>query len=232
VATPAVAILDVNETLSDLSPLGERFADVGAPPHLLPTWFAATLRDGISLAAAGAYADFRDVARGALRSHLSAVGELHRPLEEAAEHVLDGIANLSPHSDVAPGLRRLREHRIRIATLTNGSPGTADGLLERAGLAGLVDSNLSVIEVGRWKPAPEAYRHACASLGVAEHEAVLIAVHPWDVDGAQRAGLLGAWLNRDGRPWPEVFMAPAFTGPSLAELADALAGDRSGASSA
>jgi 2-haloacid dehalogenase len=36
VATRAVAILDVNETLSDLSPLGERFEEVGAPPHLLP----------------------------------------------------------------------------------------------------------------------------------------------------------------------------------------------------
>jgi 2-haloacid dehalogenase len=34
VPTPAVAILDVNETLSDLSPLGERFEDVGVPPPI------------------------------------------------------------------------------------------------------------------------------------------------------------------------------------------------------
>ena len=196
---------------------------------MLSTWFAATLRDGISLAAAGAYADFRDAARGALRWHLSGVAQLHRPVDEAAEHVLEGIAELSPHPDVAPGLRRLHEHGIRVATLTNSSAATVAGLLDRAGLAELVERNLSVSEVGRWKPAPETYRFACDSLGVAERDAVLIAVHPWDVDGAQRAGLAGAWLDRDGRPWPEVFAAPTVTAHSLPELADALAGQRRGA---
>jgi 2-haloacid dehalogenase len=191
---PAVAILDVNETLSDLAPLGQRFAEVGASPDMLSTWFAATLRDGISLAAAGAYADFRDVARAALRSHLSGVVELRRPLDEAAEHVLASVT-------------------------------TAAGLMERAGLAGLVERNLSVSEVGRWKPAPETYRYACTTLGVAENDAAMIAVHPWDVDGAQRAGLLGAWLDRDGHPWPEVFTKPGVSGRSLPELADALGGD-------
>jgi 2-haloacid dehalogenase len=225
-ASPAVAILDVNETLSDLAPLGQRFAEVGASPDMLSTWFAATLRDGISLATAGAYADFQDVARAALRSHLSGVVGLRRPVDEAAEHVLDGVATLAPHPDVAPGLRRLRERGIRAATLTNASVTTAAGLLERAGLAELVERNLSVSEVGRWKPAPETYRYACATLGVAEHDAAMIAVHPWDVDGAQRAGLLGAWLDRDGHPWPEVFTRPGVTGRSLPELADALGDDR------
>jgi 2-haloacid dehalogenase len=46
---PALAILDVNETLSDLAPLAERFEAAGAPAHLLPTWFAGTLRDGIAI---------------------------------------------------------------------------------------------------------------------------------------------------------------------------------------
>ena len=227
--SPAVAILDVNETLSDLTPLRKRFAELGAPPDLLETWFAATWRDGVSLAAAGAYADFQDVARAALRSHLAGEADLRRPLEEAAEYVLEGVAQLSPHPDVAPGLRRLRERGIRAATLTNASVATAAGLLERAGLAELVERNLSVSEVGRWKPAPETYRYACAALGVAEHDAVMIAVHPWDVDGAQRAGLRGAWLDRDGHPWPEVFTAPAISGRSLPELAAAVAGADPGA---
>jgi 2-haloacid dehalogenase len=65
---PVVAILDVNETLSDLSPLGERFEEVGAPRHLLPTRFASTLRDGIALTASGRYAPFEDVARDAART--------------------------------------------------------------------------------------------------------------------------------------------------------------------
>ena len=68
---PSVALLDVNETLSDLAPLAERFEQVGAPGDLVQTWFAATLRDGMALAASGRYADFPDVARAALRSLLA-----------------------------------------------------------------------------------------------------------------------------------------------------------------
>jgi 2-haloacid dehalogenase len=78
VTPPAVAIFDVNETLSDLSPLGDRFEELGAPGGLLPGWFAATLRDGIALAASGAYADFREVGRANLLAQLAGVEGLRR----------------------------------------------------------------------------------------------------------------------------------------------------------
>ena len=219
---PSVAILDVNETLSDLAPLAGRFEEVGAPGGLLPTWFAATLRDGIALAASGQYAAFPDVARAALLALLARVGGLTRPLDEAADHVLAGIGTLPLHPDVEPGLRRLREAGLRIATLTNGSAATTEALLGRAGVADLVERTLDVSEVGRWKPAPEPYWYACRALGVALSAAALIAVHPWDVHGAKRAGLGGAWLDRHGDPYPGVFLAPDATGADLPTLADRL----------
>jgi 2-haloacid dehalogenase len=221
---PSVALLDVNETLSDLAPLAERFEDVGAPGDLLPAWFAATLRDGIALAASGQYAPFPDVARGALRPLLARVGGLGPPLDDAAEHILSGIATLPVHPDVEPGLRRMREAGLRIATLTNGRAASAEGLLERAGVADLVERSLDVSEVGRWKPAPEPYQHACRTLGVAPTAAVLIAVHPWDVHGAMCAGLRGAWLDRHGDPYPGVFRAPDVSAPDLPALVDQLIG--------
>jgi 2-haloacid dehalogenase len=219
---PEVAILDVNETLSDLAPLARRFEEVNAPGHLLGTWFASTLRDGIALAASGAYADFRDVALAALRSLLARVEGVDRPLDEAAEHILAGIGALGVHPDVAPGLRRLREAGVRAATLTNGSAATTEGLLERAGIAGLVERNFDVAEVRCWKPAPEPYRHACRTLGVAPRAAVLIAVHPWDVHGAKCAGLRAAWLDRHGDPYPDVFAGPDVTAGELPAVVDRL----------
>jgi 2-haloacid dehalogenase len=60
---PEVLVLDVNETLSDLEPMRERFEQVGLPGHALDAWFAATLRDGFALTAAGTYPAFRDAAR-------------------------------------------------------------------------------------------------------------------------------------------------------------------------
>jgi 2-haloacid dehalogenase len=219
---PSVAVLDVNETLSDLAPLARRFEEVGAPGDLLRTWFAATLRDGIALAASGRYADFRDVARAALRSLLARVGGLGPSLDEAAEHVLAGMATLSLHPDVEPGLRRMRDAGLRIATLTNGDAAATEALLERAGVIDLVERNLDVSAVGRWKPAPEPYAHTCRTLGVAPDTAVLIAVHPWDVHGAMCAGLRGAWLDRHGHPYPGVFLTPDASAPGLPTLVDRL----------
>ena len=48
---PRLLIFDVNETLSDMSPMAKRFEDVGAPAHLATTWFAGLLRDGFALTA-------------------------------------------------------------------------------------------------------------------------------------------------------------------------------------
>ena len=219
---PAVAIFDVNETLSDLSPLGDRFVELGAPAELLPAWFAATLRDGIALTASGAYADFREVARANLLAQLAGVEGLRRTTAEAAEHVLDGFAALSVHPDVPEGFRLLRDAGVRIATLTNGSVAIARGLLERAGLEELAESNLDVSDVRRWKPAPEPYLYACRELGVQASDAVLVAAHPWDVHGARSAGLRGAWLDREALPYPEVFERPDASGRDLPSLVRAL----------
>jgi len=45
---PEVVVFDVNETLSDMSPIAERFTDIGAPAHLAKLWFATLLRDGFA----------------------------------------------------------------------------------------------------------------------------------------------------------------------------------------
>lgn len=51
---------------------------------------------------------------------------------------------------------------------------------------------------------------------------MLVAVHPWDIDGASRAGLATAWVNRAAGPCPEYFGAPDLRAVSLTDLADQL----------
>ena len=219
---PTLVLFDVNETLSDLEPLHGRLEEVGAPAELLEVWFASTLRDGFALTAAGAYADFRTVALGVLRGRLAQVEALQRDPAEAAEYVVDGFGELDVHPDVEEGLRKLADAGVRMATLTNGAAEVAEKLLERAGLADLVERRLSVDEVQRWKPAPEPYLHAASTLGVPPEQCALIAVHPWDIDGAKRAGLRAGWLNRKKSPYPDFFQAPDATSETLSGLADAL----------
>jgi 2-haloacid dehalogenase len=52
---------------------------------------------------------------------------------------------------------------------------------------------------------------------------LLVAVHPWDIHGAARAGLRTAWINRTGARYPSYFRAPDITVAALTELPPALA---------
>lgn len=219
---PRVIALDVNETLTDMTPLATRLEEVGAPGALLATWFAGTLRDGIALAAAGGYAPFSHIATAVLRSLLSQHPGLSLDIDDAVAHVLDGMSQLPLHPDVALGVRALREAGLRVIALTNGSADIATTVLERGGVASDLDHVLSVDAVERWKPAPEPYRYAATACGVEPAEVLLAAVHPWDVDGALRAGLRSAWIDRSGAPYPPPFRAPDVRAGSLPELARAL----------
>lgn len=221
---PLVAVFDVNETLSDMKGLASRLEEVGAGTDLLPAWFVATLRDGFALTAAGAYADFSAVAVPTLAAMLAGAETLRGTAQAAAEHVVAAMAELDLHPDVAPGLQKLADAGVRIVTLSNGAAAVAESLLERAGLRHLVEDCLSISDAGRWKPAAEAYAYAARACAADPSELVLIAVHPWDIDGARRAGLRTGWLSRDGRPYPSFFLAPEAIGHDLPALAAELIG--------
>ncbi|MEU3901825.1 haloacid dehalogenase type II [Streptomyces sp. NPDC045251] len=215
-------MFDVNETLSDMSPLQERFAEIGAPPHMFQLWFAGVLRDGFALTTAGAFADFSDVARAGLRALLSSVPGWSGDGEQAAAHVLDGLSCLAVHPDVPDGVRALHESGCRLVTMTNGSSQLSKRLLARAGLTDCFESHLDVGGPQRWKPAPAACQYVVEQAGVRPDEAVLVAVHPWDIDGARRAGLGGAWLCRNAAEYPQVMLPPTYTVDDLRALASAL----------
>ena len=216
-----VIVFDVNETLSDMGPMATRFADVGAPGHLADLWFAALLRDAFALTAAGATAPFSAFAADSARTVLHGV-DLGRDVDDAVAHIMAGFQGLPVHPDVPDGVRALRDAGLRLATLSNGATSVAEGLLERAGLRAEFEQVLSVEQAGVWKPAPGSYAYAARACGVAPAELLLVAVHPWDVDGALRAGLNGCWINRSGAPYPSHCQEPTHTVSTLPELAERL----------
>ncbi len=48
---------------------------------------------------------------------------------------------------------------------------------------------------------------------------MLVAVHPWDIEGARSAGLSTAWINRSGARFPAYFGQPDFEATSVLNLA-------------
>lgn len=221
-AHPTLLVLDVNETLSDMSPLASAFEDVGAPRAAAPLWFATTLRDGFALGMAGQNPPFLELAKDVLRTVLAPYVADEQQRDAAVQSVLDAFAELDTHPDVPDALRDLREAGIRLVTLSNGSARVAETLLGRAGLSEVVEQLLSVEDAPAWKPDPRAYEYALQRTGVAAERAMLVATHPWDVDGAARAGLRTAWVNRSGIGYPASFRPADVMVPSLADLPMAL----------
>ncbi len=215
---PKVFVFDVNETLSDLSSLGARFVEVGAPAPLSSVWFASVLRDGFALSVAGAQPSFGEVAREVAR-HLLSQTQLNRSLDEATDHVMQGLRELQVHPDVGPGILRLVEQDRRVVTLSNGPTSVAEALLSQAGLDQHFERLLSVEDAEAWKPDARAYAYAAEVCGVEPAEVMLVAVHPWDIDGAVRTGLQAAWVDRTNAHYPTVFEPPTCRVADLEGLA-------------
>jgi 2-haloacid dehalogenase len=119
-------------------------------------------------------------------------------------------------------MRRLREARIRVVTLTNGSEPVTRKPLAKAEVGDLVERVVSVDEVRHWKPHPEVYHHCARSAGVDPAALALVAAYGWDIHGAGHAGLITAYVARSGEPFPATMRAPDVTGSSLAEAVDRL----------
>ena len=221
---PSVVVFDVNETLSDMSPMADRFAEAGAPASLAKLWFATLLRDGFALTAAGDNSAFAEIGAEALRG-LLAGQDLTMETDAAVDHIMQGLAGLEVHADVPEGVSALKAAGYRLATLTNGSTDVAETLFAAAGIRDSFDRLLSVDDAPAWKPARGAYDYAAAACGSDPEHMLLVAVHPWDIHGAARAGLNTAWINRSGTPYPAYFTEPDYTVASLRDLAGALKDD-------
>lgn len=218
ISRPAVILFDVNETLSDLTPMAGRFAETGAPAFLAKVWFAGVLRDGFALAAAGSSEKFAFIATELLTGMLAGI-PLNRTVGEAVEHIMAGFTGLSLHPDVVEGVGALKDAGLRLATLTNGSTRLAERLFSDAGIEGDFEHLISVEDGPGWKPLRGAYDYAARVCEVQPAEMLLVAVHPWDIHGAACAGLGTAWLNRSGIPYPRYFQEPDVTVSSLSGLA-------------
>lgn len=219
---PSVIVFDVNETLSDMSPLADAFTRAGVPASLARLWFTEVLRDGFALTSAGDNPAFADLATDSLHRLLtqtSGPGDY----QEQVDSIMAVFTNLSLHPDAAAGISAL-SRITELITLSNGATSVAESLLGRGGVRDEFSRFLSVQDAPRWKPAREAYDYAGRETGQTVDRLLLVAVHPWDIHGANAAGLKTAWINRTGASYPSYFTGPDIEAEDLVALAGQLAG--------
>lgn len=219
---PELLVFDVNETLLDLGALQPGFADLFGSADLLGEWFARMLHGSLVANHVGHYRAFGMIGAEALIT----LG-LRRGLDispDRAADLLNGMRRLPPFPDAAPALARLQTAGFRMIVLTNGSIDVASDQLRNAGLDRFFERALSVDQVGRFKPAPEVYLLASATMDVEVDRMLMIAAHDWDLIGARSVGMPGAFLNRPRAVWGLPDDPPELVAPDLGVLATLLIG--------
>ena len=140
--------------------------------------------------------DVTALRKASLRIAAEVAGYDHSLVEPAFSVFLDARQRVTPYSDVAPALQRLRSAGYCLGSLTNGN---AD--VQRTGLGHLFDFSLSAASVGKAKPHPRMFKEACHRAHVAAAELAHIGAEPGtDLVGARNAGVKVIWMNRQGQP--------------------------------
>jgi putative hydrolase of the HAD superfamily len=91
----------------------------------------------------------------------------------------------------------------RIAMITNGPSDLQREKLAACGLDGRFDPLVISAEAGRVKPDPRIFLDAVSACGCDPGEAIYVGDNPeLDIGGGAGAGLVTAWINRFGDPFP------------------------------
>lgn len=143
--------------------------------------------------------------------------------QEQKQELLDSYRVLPAFSDVEQGLRLAQQSGFRLYAFSNGSRDAVEKLLVTAGIRDFFLDVVSVDEIKSFKPNPGVYCHFLRRAGSVGQETWLVLSNPFDVLGADSAGLRTAWLQRSPEaifdPWGS---QPTVTIGSLAELASAV----------
>jgi putative hydrolase of the HAD superfamily len=185
---------------------------LGTLVELEPPWvflrqrIPAEVSDGRLVAAVRAEMDYyrehahegRDPASLAdLRERSAAVLSRELDFEVSADQLVDAV-RMSAYPDAGPALTGLRRRGLRLVAVSNWDC-SLGRVLERTGLAGLLDGAISSAEAGAPKPDPAIFAAALELVGCEPAEALHVGdTREEDVVGARAAGIRALLLDRDG----------------------------------
>jgi putative hydrolase of the HAD superfamily len=119
------------------------------------------------------------------------------PLPTVREALL-GSLHFHAFDDARPALEELRARGLKLVAASNWDSSLPE-VLERAGIAPLLDGVVSSAMVGHTKPAPELFRAALELAGAPPERALHVGDSlENDVAGARELGMRAVLIARDG----------------------------------
>jgi 2-haloacid dehalogenase len=210
-------VFDAYGTLLDFNSAAARAQDVlgDRAAKLSELWRAKQLQYTWLRSLMGTYAPFSQVTGEALDHSLESLG-----IDDPAlrSRLMQLYRQLAPFADVMDTLTTLRAAGFKTAILTNGSQEMIDATCDHAGITPLLDTILSVDEVGIYKPHPSVYALACRRLDVKRERIAFVSSNGWDAAGAAQFGFRVIWCNRYGQREEHLPARPHVEIRSLSEI--------------
>lgn len=217
IAKPQVLILDVYETLLDMSDVERKINNIFDSSKGYTLWFELFMQYCFVDNCIRQFHSFADIARASMEMIAQKLGRTIQGGE--IDSVMEMLKHLPVHENVQEGLSLLNDHGFRITALTNSPQNTVCERMERTGLISYFETVLSAEQLKQYKPSLEVYEWAAKKLGVAPNEAMLVSAHGWDIAGAAGAGMLTAFIQRGKQMLYRLSPKPNLVCKNLTELA-------------
>ena len=203
-------LFDINapvaEFRDEIGDKADKLTEIWRAKQLAYSWLRSLMRD---------YVDFWAVTGDALDFAMLRLG-MDDP--DLRRRLMTSYKTLDAYPDALDVLTALKRRGLATAILSNGSPDMLTPAVEHAGLAGVLDSVISVDRLRLFKPDPRVYQLAVDELGAGREEICFLSANAWDVAGAAFFGLNVVWINRFRQPREGLSGEPVAEIYSLDEL--------------
>ena len=125
---------------------------------------------------------------------------------------------LSPFKEVHKTLKILKEKKIKLAILSNGTPSLLNELVKSNNLENLFDDIFSIEEVGVYKPNSKVYDMPVKKYKIKKNEIAFLSANTWDVSGGGNYGYQSIWVNRNNNIFDNLDFKPNFEIKDLSGL--------------
>ena len=132
--------------------------------------------------------------------------------------LLDLYKVLSPFKEVHETLKTLKEKKLKLAILSNGTPSLLKELVKSNNLENLFDDIFSIEEVGVYKPNSKVYDIPVKKYKILKDEIAFLSANTWDVSGGGNYGYQAIWVNRNNNIFDNLDFKPRLEIKNLSGL--------------
>ena len=215
---PKAIVFDAYGTLFDVNSAAEKcknkigskwenFANFWRTTQLEYTWLRSLMKK---------HKDFWQVTEDSLDKSMK-VFNIDNSLKN---ELLNLYKILSPYPEVKKVLTNLKEKKLKLAILSNGTPKLLEELVKSNNLSNLFDDLFSIEEVKIYKPDSKVYDLPIQKYKVQPGEITFLSANTWDVSGGGNYGYNSVWVNRNKSHFDNLDYIPKNEIGNLTQLLD------------